>query len=124
MLELKSVGADADKPNDKHGTLDAHGISPDELRRYEDFQGLNVWSGESRYGVTCLLVAVPVQGLREGLSGEGCSLGGHDTIADAQPMRNEGLIRFVLKGDNFNINVYLYESGADPNASRGLPSGP
>ncbi len=89
MLALKSVGEDADKPNDPHGTLDALGISADELRRYEDFKGrdlgsLDVWSGESRFGMTCLLVAVSDQGTPDGFSAEGCSLKGKDTILDVQ----------------------------------------
>ena len=78
----------------------------------------SVWSGESRYGLTCLLVAVPVQGLREGLSGEGCSLEGLDASADVPPARGGGgLIRFVLRGDH--VNVYVHGNGADPNASQG-----
>lgn len=117
VLAVRSVGFQADAPNDQHGTLELLGISPDELRRYESFQGLNVWSAESRYGLTCLLVAVPVQGLREGLSTEGCSLGGLDAHADLPPTGGDGLIRFVLRGDH--VNVYVYESGADPNASQG-----
>ena len=71
VLALKSVGEEADAPNDLHGTLAALGIRADELRRYEDFDGLNVWSGESRYGMACVFVAVPVQGLREGYGAEG-----------------------------------------------------
>ena len=43
VLALKSDGAAADQPNDPGGKLDALGISPDELKRYEDFQGPEVW---------------------------------------------------------------------------------
>ncbi|WP_243074362.1 hypothetical protein [Microbacterium sp. SS28] len=123
VLPLSTVGADVDRPNDKHDTLDALGISASDLRRYEDFRApgafllLNVWSGESRQGMTCLLVAIPVQGLREGYGGEGCSLEGLDTIVDLPRRGGGGLIRFVLKGDR--VNVYLYEEHADPNASHG-----
>ena len=121
VLALKSVGEDADKPNDPNGTLDALGISADELRRYEDFQGpdggsLDVWSGESRFGMTCLLVAVSNQAATYGFSTEGCSLKGKDTILDLQ-MGSGGHERFVLGGDQ--VNVYMYEGTADPNASQG-----
>jgi hypothetical protein len=120
VLALRSVGVQTDEPNDPLGTLDALGISADELTAYEGFLrsdvgNLNVWSGESRYGLTCLLVAVPGQGLRDGLSTEGCSLKGLDTIADLRT-RNS-LTRFVLRGDH--VNVYVYEGVADPNASHG-----
>ncbi|WP_456823967.1 hypothetical protein [Cellulomonas sp. P5_E12] len=71
MLALKSDGAAADQPHDPGGKLDALGISPGELKRYEDFYGpepwdINVWSGESRYGMTCLLVAVAGQPISDG----------------------------------------------------------
>ena len=69
--------------------------------------------------MTCLLVAVPGQGLREGLSAEGCSPEGLDTIAEL-PARWTGatvFTRFVLKGDH--VNVYVYERAADPSASQG-----
>ena len=117
VLALKSVGDDADAPNDRHGTLNSLGISADELRRYEDFQGLNVWSGESRDGMTCLLVAVPVQGLREGYSAEGCSPEGLGIIADLPPRGSDGLTQLVLWGDH--VDVYVYVRAADPNASQG-----
>jgi len=107
VLALESVGDESDAPNDLHGTLAALGISADELRRYEDFEGLNVWSGESRYGMACVFVAVPVQGLREGYGGEGCSPDGLDAIADLPQMRGDGFTRFMLNGDQ--INVYVYE---------------
>ena len=45
VLALASVGADADDPRDPHGTLNRLGLSTDELRQYEDFRGLSVWSG-------------------------------------------------------------------------------
>ena len=107
VLALKAVGEEADAPNDLHGTLAALGIRADELRRYEDFDGLNVWSGESRYGMACVFVAVPGQGLREGYGAEGCSPDGLDAMANLPPMRGGGFIRFMLNGDQ--INVYVYE---------------
>ena len=121
VLALKSVGEDADKPNDPNGTLDALGISADELRRYEDFKGrypgsVDVWSGESRFGMTCLLLAVSDQVTAYGFSAEGCSLKGKETILDVQ-MGDGGHERFVLRGDQ--VNVYMYERTADPNASHG-----
>ena len=38
VLALRSDGAAADQPNDPGGKLNALGISPGELKRYEDFQ--------------------------------------------------------------------------------------
>ena len=70
VLELTSFGAEADKPKDRHGTLDSLGLSSDQMVRYQDFRGLGVWSGESRSGMACLLLAHPVQGLREGIGDE------------------------------------------------------
>ena len=119
VLALKSDGAAADQPSDPGGKLDALGISPDALKRYEDFQGpdvwnINVWSGESRYGMTCLLVAVSGQPISDGgRAAEGCSLKGSDTIADI--MGTDSLTRLVLRDDH--VYVYVYEGGADPNAS-------
>ena len=122
VLALKSDGVAADQPKDPGGKLDALGISPDGLKRYEDFQGpdtwghVTVWSGESRYGMTCLLLSASGQPISDGgRAAEGCSLKGADTIADI--MGSDSLIRFVLTGDH--INVYVYEGGADPNASQG-----
>lgn len=116
VLAVKSVGADADQPKDLHGTLKGLGISTDELRRYEDFLGLNVWSGESRYGMTCLFVAVPGQGLREGFGAEGCSPKGIDTITEfVDGSSSEFLTRFVLSGEF--VNVYEYVR-TDPITSR------
>jgi hypothetical protein len=72
VLALKSDGAAADRPNDPGGKLNALGISRDEMKRYEDFQTteewgeINVWSGESRYGMTCLIVAVDGQEISGG----------------------------------------------------------
>jgi hypothetical protein len=122
VLALTSVGADARMPDDPHRTLNSLGISADELKRYEDFQGpdvgsLNVWSGESRYGMTCLLVAVPGQGPREGLSAEGCSPEGFDTIAELPHLGSGGFIRFALRGDQ--VNVYQYERVANSGPSEG-----
>jgi len=67
VLALMSVGAAADRPNDRHGVLELLGISPGELGRYEDFDGLNIWSSVPRYGMTCLFVAVPGQGNPRGV---------------------------------------------------------
>lgn len=119
VLALTSAGAAADQPKDPGGRLDALGIRPGELKRYEDFQGpdvwnINVWSGESRYGMTCLLIAVAGQPISDGgRAAEGCSLQGQATIADI--MGTDTLTRLVLKGDH--VDVYVYEGGADPNAS-------
>lgn len=136
VLALESFGADADEPKDPYGTLNWLGLSTDELGRYEDFRGLSVWSGKSRFGTVCLLVAHPGQGLREGIGDEGCSPEGLDTIADLVNPRNDGsggvsynsggvfadlptdsLIRFVLQGDH--VDVYLYVRAADRIASQG-----
>jgi hypothetical protein len=132
VLALESVGVEADEPKDPHGTLNSLGLSTDELGRYEDFRGLSVWSGASRYGMTCLLVAHPGQGLREGIGDEGCAPEGLDTIAELEYSGNVdgynyggvfadfptvGLIRFVLRDDH--VDVYLYVSAADPIASQG-----
>jgi hypothetical protein len=130
VLALKSVGAAADRPNDQYGTLDALGISRDELTRYEDFQGpvvrdlhgmlgwpLNVWSGESRSGITCLFVAVPEQGIRGGNSAEGCSPEGLDTITELRHMTGDGFTRFLLEDDH--IDVYVYVRAPDPSESQG-----
>jgi len=121
VLGLKSVGEVADRPHDPDGTLNALGISVDELRRYEDFQGpysrsINVWSGESRYGMTCLLVAVSPPESGYGFSTEGCSLNGKDTILEGQ-MGSDSHARFVLRGAQ--VNVYVYTGVADPNSSQG-----
>jgi len=122
VLAVKSVGADPDRPNDRHGILNAVGISRDELTRFEDFVGhpdariLNVWSGESRYGMTCLFVAVPVQGIREGRSADACSPDGMVTIAELG-MGGDRLTQFVLEGDH--VDVYVYERAPDPSASQG-----
>ena len=121
VLALKSDGAAADQPHDPGGKLNALGISPGELKRYEDFYGpeaysLTVWSGESRYGMSCLLLSAAGQPISDGgRAAEGCSLKGLDTIADI--MGTDSLTRLVLKGDH--INVYVYERGADPNAPQG-----
>lgn len=115
VLTLGSVGAAADRPNDPHDTLDSLGISRDELSRYEDFQRhpdvwrLNVWSGESRYGMTCLFVAVPEQGIRGGNSAEGCAPEGFHAIAELRQMEGDGFTRFVLRGDE--VNIYVYAAG-------------
>lgn len=117
ILRLRSVGAHADRPNDRHGVLESLGIRPDELRRYENFDGLNIWSGESRDGMACVFVAVPVQGIREGYSAEGCSPEGFDAIAELPLQGTDSFMRFVLRGDH--INVYVYERTADRSGSQG-----
>jgi hypothetical protein len=130
VLALESVGTDADKPKDNHGTLAALGLDADAMRRYEDLGGLRVWSGESRYGTSCLLVAHPGQGLREGIGAEACSPRGRDPIAELPinsdccypPGVFEGLpvgsvVLFALQGDH--VNVYVYERAADPSTSPG-----
>lgn len=131
VLELERVGADADEPKDPHGTLNLLGLSKDGLRQYEDFRGLSVWSGASRYGTACLLVAHPVQGLLEGIGDAQCSPDGLDTIADVPlcsgcsapevfaGLPTGSLIRFVLKGDR--VDVYVYVRAPDPSASQGEP---
>ncbi|MGY4856384.1 hypothetical protein [Cryobacterium sp. AP23] len=116
VLALESDGADADEPKDPHGTLDRLGLNVDEMRRYEDFGYLSVWSGDSRYGTACLLVAHPVQGLNEGIGAEACVAGGVDAIADL-PMLDDSLIRFVLRSDQ--VDVYVYRRAADPVAPPG-----
>jgi len=128
VLALESVGADADEPKDNHGTLNALGLSADEMRRYEDVGGLSVWSGESRYGTTCLLVAHPGQGLREGIGAEACSPIGIDPIAELGPLGSccappgvfaalpaSSVIWFALEGDHVDVSVFV--RAADPAAS-------
>ncbi|MGC5222740.1 hypothetical protein ACPW96_09100 [Micromonospora sp. DT81.3] len=120
VLALRSDGVAADQPKDPGGKLDVLGISPDGLKRYEDFESpvgsLSVWSGESRFGMTCVLMAAFGQPISDGgRAAEGCSLKGADTIADI--MGSGSLTRLVLRGDH--INVYVYQDGADPNASQG-----
>jgi len=118
VLALESAAAE---PIDRHGTLDLLGLSSDELRQYEGFGGLWVWSGESRYGTTCLLVAHPGQGLLEGIGDAQCSPDdGIDTVADIPlcsgcttphglftGLPTGSLIRFVLKGDHVDVYVYV-----------------
>lgn len=128
---VERVGADADEPKDPHGTLNLLGLSKDGLRQYEDFRGLSVWSGVSRYGTACLLVAHPGQGLLEGIGDAQCSPDGRDTIAELvlcsgcdAPEVFAGLptgsqIMFVLKGDR--VDVYVYVRAPDPSASQGEP---
>jgi hypothetical protein len=83
--------------------------------------------------MTCLLVAHPVQGLREGIGDEGCSPEGLDTIAELEYDGNNkygdsnggvfaglptsGLIRFVLRDDH--VDVYVYLRATDPIAPQG-----
>ena len=110
VLALETVGADADEPHDNLGTLDALGLSANELRQYEDFGGLRVWSGESRYGMVCLLVADFA--IRERNGAEGCSPKGLETVAEVVWFQAQGLTRFVLNGDH--VEVYQFHRAADP----------
>ena len=116
VLALESDSVDADEPKDPHGTLNRLGLSADEMRRYEDYGYLSVWSGQSRYGTTCLLVAHPVQGLNEGIGAEACSPDDLATIADLAQTTGS-LTRFVLKGDH--VDVYEYLRAANPSAPQG-----
>ena len=117
VLALKSVGEDADPSIDPNGTLDGLGIDADQVRRYEDFQSLGVWSGESSSGMTCLFVGPLGERRGQVFSYAACSLAGMDVISDHQIHGRDSLTRFVLKGDQ--VHVYEYEVGADPYASQG-----
>lgn len=110
VLALESVGADADEPQDNLGTLAALGLSANELRKYENFNDLRVWSGESRYGMVCLLVAD--YAIRERNGAEGCSPKGLETVAEVVWFQAQGLTRFVLNGDH--VEVYVFHRAADP----------
>ena len=55
VLALKSDGAAADQPHDPGGKLNALGISPGEVKRYEDFHGPEVYASPS--GVESLATA-------------------------------------------------------------------
>ncbi|WP_457965348.1 hypothetical protein M1E17_02950 [Arthrobacter sp. D1-29] len=113
-LELKSVGADIDEPQDNLGTLDALGLNANELRQYENFNEFRVWSGESRYGMVCLLVAD--YSIRERNGTEGCSPKGLETVAEVVWFDARGLTRFVLNGDY--VEVYVFHRAADPPSLR------
>ncbi|WP_267278060.1 hypothetical protein [Arthrobacter sp. CDRTa11] len=113
-LALKSVGADTDEPQDRLGTLDAMGLNANELRQYENFNDFRVWSGESRYGMVCLLVED--QGIREYNGAEGCSPKGLDTVAEVMWFDAQGIDRFVLNGDY--VEVYVFHRAADPPKAR------
>lgn len=117
VLQLVSDGADVDEPEDPHGTLNRLGLDSEEMRRFENFGYLSVWSGESRYGTTCVLVAHPVQGLNEGIHAEACSPGGQVTIADLTQSPPESLTRFVLRESR--VDVYVYDRATDPIAPEG-----
>ena len=129
VLALTAEGAEVEAPKDPHGTLDALGLRADELRHYESFGYLSVWSGESRYGTTCLLVFHPGQGLQEGVGDVECSPDGLDAIAelelcttcsDSALFRGQppgSLIRFVLK--DHEVEVYRYVRAGDPSSSQG-----
>jgi len=116
VLALESVGADADEPKDPHGTLDRLGLDVDEMRRYQDIGYLSVWSGDSRDGTACLLVAHPGQGLNEGIGTEVCDDEGAHIVADLS-MPNGSRIRFVLKDDH--VDVYMNRRIVDPAAPQG-----
>lgn len=111
VLTLESVGADADEPKDPHGTLDRLGLNVDEMRRYEDIGYLSVWSGDSRDGKVCLLVAHPGQGLNEGIGFERCEPEGVGIIGYLS-VPNGSYIQFVLKEDH--VDVYINRRVADP----------
>ncbi|MGN8552490.1 UNVERIFIED_CONTAM: hypothetical protein OHV15_07890 [Microbacterium sp. SLM126] len=123
-LELQHEGADVAQPKDPHAILDLLGLDAGKLRQYEGFRQLKVWSGESRFGTTCLLVAHPLQGLQEGIGDAQCSAEGIDTIADLTLCGSctaggtfaglpiGSLIRFVLQGDH--VDVYMYVPVDDP----------
>lgn len=113
VLTLESVGADADEPKDPHGTLDRLGLNIDQMRRYEDIGYLSVWSGESRDGTVCLLVAHPGQGLNEGIGFERCEPEGVE-ITGYLSVPNGSYIQFVLKEDH--VDVYINRRVADPAA--------
>jgi hypothetical protein len=116
VLALKSVGADTDEPQDRLVTLDAMGLRANELRQYENFGDRRVWSGESRYGMVCLLVADFA--IRERNGAEGCSPKGLETVAEMMWAQDQGLHRFVLNGDH--VEVYVFHRAADPSdASKG-----
>ena len=117
VLALASVGADADKPQDNLGILDALGLSTNELRQYENFNGHRVWSGESRYGMVCLLVAD--YAIRERNGAEGCSPKGLETVAEVVWFQAQGLTRFVLNGDH--VEVYVFHRTADPRKASYAP---
>lgn len=121
VLSLESVRAD--HPKDPHGTLDALGLGAAELQRFENFGFLGLWSGESRYGTTCLLVAHPFQGLQEGIGDVQCSPAGLEAVVELQlcsecsdavifaGLPPGSLIRFVLKDDH--VDVYKFVMARD-----------
>ena len=110
VLALESGGAGADEPQDNLGTLDALGLSANELRQYVNVNGYRVWSGESRYGMVCLLVADDAIRAKNGA--EGCSPKGLETVAEVVWLNAQGLTRFVLNGDH--VEVYLLHRAAGP----------
>ncbi|MGC5170411.1 hypothetical protein ACLQ2Q_07140 [Microbacterium sp. DT81.1] len=124
VLSLESVGAD--HPKDPHGTLDALGLSVAGLQRFENFGFLGLWSGESRYGTTCLLVAHPFQGLQEGIGDVQCSPEGLEAVVELQlcaecsnavvfaGLPPGSLVRFVLKDDH--VDVYKFVMARDRSA--------
>lgn len=123
-LELRYEGAEVAQPKDPRNVLDLLGLDAENLRQYEGFRELKVWSGKSRFGTTCLLVAHPEQGLQVGIGDAQCSAKGIDTIADLTlcggctggrtfgGLPAGSLIRFVLQRDH--VDVYMYEPVDDP----------
>jgi len=46
-----------------HGLVSYLGLVADELRLYDDFRGINVWSAPTEYGTTCLFLTTRSQGM-------------------------------------------------------------
>jgi len=109
VLALVSIGAEADEPRDPRGTLALLGLNVDELRQYQNFDGIKVWSGQSRSGMVCLFVVLDD---REASSAQGCSPDGLEPTADMEWFQNEGLSRYVLKGDH--VERYTYVRNVPP----------
>ncbi|WP_194396597.1 hypothetical protein [Microbacterium atlanticum] len=99
-------------PVDPHGVLGRMGLSAAELRRYDGFDGLAVWSGRSRFGTMCLVIREPHRALGLGSGAEGCAPYGAgasvELLVDDAPRRD--FVRFVLL--NGHVVVYVYEGDA------------
>lgn len=67
--------------------------------------------------MTCLFIAFPVQGIREGYGAEGCSPEGFDTIVELPLQGSDGIMRFVRRGSG--VNVYVYEPATSPDDAQG-----
>lgn len=93
------------------GYLAQFGIDDEDLRRFEDFRGFSVWSGESRYGTDCVLVTHRQEGGTGGCAADGLVptvdltryQGWSDNLFQGMPAGS--LVRFTLEGDH--VNVYL-----------------